>query len=167
MELHQNFAHYANARFGALALQRQRVEILHDLFHRALEFAVFHSARKLAFAFGHPVVEEVVRRVRLDLVRARAIECHHEQVAVAQCVNGLQQHLRRDIEPGVHLAKVFERQRDDGNVPEPRSLERLADERDVVRGAAAAAGLRDEHGELVGVVAPRGDGFHNLPRDQD
>ena len=46
-------------------------------------------------------------------------------------------------------------------------FERLADERDVVRGAAAAAGLRNEHGQLVGVVAPRGDGFHNLARDQD
>ena len=46
-------------------------------------------------------------------------------------------------------------------------LERLADERDVVRGTATAAGLRDEHGQLVGVVLAGHDRFHDLARDQD
>ena len=38
VELHQNLAHHADAWLGALALQRQRVEVFHDLLHRALEF---------------------------------------------------------------------------------------------------------------------------------
>ena len=46
-------------------------------------------------------------------------------------------------------------------------LERLADKRDVVRGTAAAAGLRDEHRQLVGVVLAGHDRFHDLARDQD
>ena len=50
---------------------------------------------------------------------------------------------------------------------EAHSLQRLADKRDVVGGAATAARLRDEHGKLVGVVTPRHDGFHNLAGDQD
>ena len=57
--------------------------------------------------------------------------------------------------------------RDDRDVPEPHGLQRLADERDVVGGAAAAAGLGDEHGQLVGVVLARQHRFHNLARDQD
>ena len=31
VELHQNLAHDADARLGALALQRQRIEVFHDL----------------------------------------------------------------------------------------------------------------------------------------
>ena len=45
--------------------------------------------------------------------------------------------------------------------------ERLADERDVVGGAAAAARLRDDDGQLVGVVTAAHHGLHNLARDQD
>ena len=167
MELHQNLAHDADARLGALALQRQRVEVFYNLLHGALEFRTLHAARQLRLAFGHPVLEQVVGRAWLNLVGARAVERHHEQVAVAQRVHSLQQHLRRDLEAGVHLAQVFERKRDNRNMAKAGGFECFADERDVVGGAAATAGLRNEHGQLVGVVAPRGNGFHNLACDQD
>ena len=43
----------------------------------------------------------------------------------------------------------------------------LADECDVVGGAAAAAGLADNHGRLGQVVPTALDGLHNLARHQD
>ena len=43
----------------------------------------------------------------------------------------------------------------------------LADERDVVGGAAAATGLADDHGRLGQVVATALDGLHDLARHQN
>ena len=113
------------------------------------------------------MVEQAIRATRLHLVGARAVEALHEHVAVLQRVHGLEQHLRRDLEARVVFAQILERDGDHGNVREAHSLQCLADKRDVVGGAATAARLRDEHGKLVGVIAPRHDGFHNLAGDQD
>ena len=167
MELHEDLAHHAHAGFRALAGQGQRVEVLHDAAHRAAELRLAHAALELVLAGVHPVLEQAVRAARLHLVGARAIQAHHEQIAVLQRVNGLVEHLRRDLEARVLLAQVLEGDGDDRDVPEPHGLQRLADERDVVGGAAAAAGLGDEHGQLVGVVLARQHRFHNLARDQD
>ena len=104
MELHQDLAHHAHARLGALARKRQRVEVLHDSAHRALELAAVHAAVQLLLAHAHPVVEQRVRAAGLHLVGARAVQTHHEQIAVSQRVHGLQEHLRRDLEAGVVLA---------------------------------------------------------------
>ena len=162
MELHQDLADHADARLGALALQGKRVEIVHDLLDRLLEAAARHTRFELRLARRHPMIEQVRRALRLNLVGARAVEALHQQIAVAQRVNGLEQHLRRHLEAGVHLAEILERQRDDRHMPQPHRLERLADERDVVGRAAAAACLGDEHGQLVGIVASAHDGFHDL-----
>ena len=43
----------------------------------------------------------------------------------------------------------------------------LADERDVVGGTAAAAGLADNHGRLGQVVPTALDGLHDLARHQN
>ena len=167
MELHEDLAHHAHARLGALARKRQRVEILHDAPDRALVGLVRHALEHLRPARGHPGVEQMLGRTLLDLVGARAVEALHEQVAVDDGVDGLEQHLRRDLEARITLVEFLEGKRDDGHVPEPRRLERLADERYVVGRAASAAGLRDKHGKLVGIVAAARDGFHDLTCDQD
>ena len=167
MELHQNLADDAHARLRALALKRQRIEILDDLLDRALEFAALHAPPQLALAFVHPKIEQGVRAAGHHLVGARAVQAHHQQVAVLQGGDGLIEHGGRDLEAGIHLAEVLEAQRDDRDMRKPHGLERLADQRDVVGRAAAAAGLRDEDGQLVGVVASRHDRFHDLARDQD
>ena len=49
----------------------------------------------------------------------------------------------------------------------PHAGQRLADERDVVGGAAAAARLRDDDGQLVRVVAAAHHSLHDLAGDQD
>ena len=104
VKLHEDFAHHADARFGSLALERQRIEVLDNLTDRALEAAVRLAGFQLALACGHPVVEQAIRATGFHLVGARAIEALHEHVAVLQRVHGLEQHLRRDLEARVVLA---------------------------------------------------------------
>ena len=48
-----------------------------------------------------------------------------------------------------------------------RRRQRLANKRDVVGSTAAAAGLRDDDGQLIGVVTSAHHGFHNLTRHQN
>ena len=50
MELHEDLADHADARFGALALQGKRVEILHDL-----ATVRFHSAARQARVRAAPL----------------------------------------------------------------------------------------------------------------
>ena len=78
---------------------------------------------------------EGIGRAGDGLVGPRAVQAPHEKIAEGQLPQSSQQHGGRDPD-----------------VPEPHGLQRLADERYVVGGAAAAAGLGDEHGQLVGVV---------------
>ena len=166
MELHQDLAHHTHTRLQPLAGQRQRIEVFYDAAHRLLELAALQATAQLRLARRHPVVEQAVRAALLDLVRTRAVQRHHQQVAVEDGVCGLQQHGRRHLEAGVALAQILERQRDDGNMRQPHRGQRLADKRDIVRGAAAAACLRDDDRQLVGIVAAGHDGLHDLTGDQ-
>ena len=158
MELHQDLAHHTHTRLQPLAGQRQRIEVFYDAAHRLLELAALQATAQLRLARRHPVVEQAVRAAFLDLVRTRAVQRHHQQVAVEDGVRGLQQHGRRHLEAGVALAQVLERQRDHRNMRQPHRSQRLADKRDVIRGAAAAACLRDDDRQLVGIVAAGHDG---------
>ena len=45
-------------------------------------------------------------------------------------------------------------------------MKSFAEKMNIVAGPAAAAGLGDKQGDLVGVVAPVLDGVHELPDDQ-
>ena len=113
------------------------------------------------------MAEEGLGAAGLDFVGPGAIEGGHEHVAVGQGVDGLLQHGQGDVEARALVEVVLQGERDHGDVGKARGLQGLADQADVVGGAAAAARLRDEHGQVVGVVTARQHGFHDLARDQD
>ena len=166
MELHQNLPHHAHARLAAEVHARQLVEIPHYLLVHPREFAALHAGLVLHQVI-HPLAEQRVGAAGHRLVGARAIEQLHQQIARDQGRNRIQQHLDGHVEAGIHLAGVVEGQRDDGDVVEPRIVQALADERDVVGCAAPAAGLRDDEGRFAHVVAPARGRFHDLTRHQD
>ena len=168
MELHQDLADHAHAGLGALAGQRQGVEVVDNRIAGLLEPAAGLAFPHLLLAGVHPVAEEGVGAAGLDLVGAGAVERGHEHVAVGQSVDGLLQHGQGDLEARIALVEVvLQGERDHGDMGEPRGLQGLADQADVVGRAAAATRLRDEHGQVVGVVAARKHRFHDLARDED
>ena len=92
MEFHQDLAHNAHARFGSLAYERQRIEVLDDAPARLGKLVAVRSLAHLGFANIHPMVEQTLRCARFGFIGARTIERHHEQVAIRKRVHGLFQH---------------------------------------------------------------------------
>ena len=166
VELDQDLAHHADTRLAAEVHARERVEVADDL--RVDLFGL--AQRKPALVLFHPVhplAEQLVRAAGLGLVRAHAVQAHHQQIAHEQRRNGGLEHLRRNREAGIALARVVEREADDRYLVQAGVVQALSDEADVVGCAAPAAGLGDDEGGLVHVVAPGRRRLHDLARDQD
>ena len=111
-----------------------------------------------------PVVHHGVGGPRLHLVGADLIGHPHDEVAVHHAVDQLADQAHGEVEARVLLQTKGDG--DDGHIVHPRLGQGLAQQVDVVGGPAAAAGLGDEQGHLVGVVAPVLDGVHELADDQ-
>ncbi len=170
VELHEDLAHHADARFRAVAQERQRLEGV----DRALAEVVEAAARRRgggdeALGVGHHAVVERVGGARLGLVGAHAVEELHDEVAVEQGVDGLDQDLGlEDREARILLVQAGGRgERDHRDLGVAGVLEGLADERDVVGGAAAAARLGDDHGRAGEVVLAGEHRLHDLARHED
>ena len=148
VELHQDLSHHTHARLGALAHQRQGVE-RRDRLARKLRVAATRKRRRNRAGTVHELLEQFVGGAFLGLVGAAPVEHLHHEVAEQHAVHACLE--QRDCE---HR-----------NIRVPGIAQRLADERDVVGGAAAAAGLGDHHGGLGQIVAAALDGLHDLPRD--
>ena len=100
-----------------------------------------------------------------DLVGADLVGGLHDDVAVHHGEHRLADEGEGQLEAGV-LLQAGEVDRHHGDELQPRLLEGLAQQVDVVGGTAAAARLGDEEGHLVYVVPPALDGVDELADDQ-
>ena len=170
VELDEDLAHHAHARLGAVVLQRQRLEGVDGALAELVEAAARRrGGGDQSLGLGHHAVVERIGGAGLGLVGAAAVEQLHDEVAVEQGVDRLDQDLGlEDGEARVLLVQAGGRgERDHRDLGVAGVLERLADERDVVGGAAAAAGLGDDDGRAGEVVLAGEDRLHDLAGHQD
>ena len=166
MELDQNLADHAHARLGALAHKRHGIERADGLAAQLGVVVAVELRRQLAGA-GHVLLVERVGGTGRGLIRAAAVEHLHHHVAKEHRVDRLLKQRRRQLKAGVVLAQRHCRKRDHRNLGVAALAQGLTDERDVVGGTAAAAGLADDHGRLGQVVPTALDGLHNLAGHQN
>ena len=98
-----------------------------------------------------PALDERVGFALFEFVGAGLVGDVHDAVAVDQRRDDLTHERQRQLEAGRALQATHV-DGDDRNVRKPGLLERLAQQVDVVAGAAAAAGLRDGERDAVQVV---------------
>ena len=112
-----------------------------------------------------PAVQHPVGIAGGEFVGPHLVGGVDQQVAVEHGVDHLPHQGEGEGEAGVFLqpGQVYG---DDGDEGQPRLFQRLAQQVDVVGRPAAAPGLGDEQGHLVGVVAPVLDGVDELADDQ-
>ena len=110
-------------------------------------------ARKLTQQLRVPLVHDRLRRARNRLIGLHLIAQQHQHVAVNERHEPLHDHPRRDGKAAgaLHAGK---RERDDRNKVHIHIVQRLAQHPDIVRGAAAAAGLELDERDLMYVVVP-------------
>ena len=147
-ELDQNLTDHADARLFDRATG-QFVKVLYDSADNATVFA--HGRISLGDclgADGAPLLVELLRAAGHHFVGAGRVEAAHHDIAVDGRLNRLDGHGNRDLKARIllHVAYVY---RDNRDVPHARFLEGAADKADVVRSAAAAAGLTHEDGGVV------------------
>ncbi len=87
----------------------------------------------------------------MHLVGFRLVAKQHQRVAVNQRGDKFPQHRQCDVEPGVVLQKR-KVERNHGDLFQTGLFQRLAQQMNVVGGAAAAARLRNDEGRFVHVV---------------
>ncbi len=164
MEFDEDFSDYADARFFDRQ-KRERIEIVDDVF---CEF-VKAAHRKRAQLNFRPAVPFFVKRVRRALhffVGARAVQNAHEHVSYHRTHDKPFEECERHFKSRI-LFETVRVQRQDGDVPPARIVQSAPDKADVVRRAAAAAGLRDDEGRVIQIVLARFEGGDHLPRDED
>ena len=160
-ELDQNLADHTDARFFDRAA-RQLVKVLDDRTDNASVFTHRRiSLRDGLCADGAPLLVELVGTAGNRLIGTSGIEAAHHHVAVDRRLNRLDCHRNCDLEARVllHVAHI---DRDDRNVAHARFFERAANEADVVRSAAAAAGLAHEDRCVLQVVLAGEQRVHDL-----
>ena len=134
---------------------------------------VLPGAPPLQALGGRQLVGEAVRpRLGQFLALARAlligphlIDQSHEKVGVEHGVEHVVDHRQRQAEAGV-LLDAREAEGDHRHIAVPRLFKRLAQKGDVVRGAAAAAGLEQHQRHLVRVVFAALQGVDELADDE-
>ena len=168
VELDENLSHHAHARLGAVVHKRNLVEGGDGLLADLLEAALVERVHGLLHA-GHELVMQRVDRALLGLVRTRAVDALHHEVAVEKHVDGLGEKNRvLDRPAGVVFVQARGHvNRDHGDVGVAALAQCLADKGDVVGGSAAATGLGDENGRVREVVLAALDGLHDLAHGED
>ena len=112
-----------------------------------------------------PVINERVRLAFFELIRPGLVGDVHDAVAVDQRRHDLTDERQRELEAGGAFQTAHV-DGDDRNLREPGLFERLAQQVDVVAGAAAAAGLRDGERDAVQVVFAGVQRVDELANDQ-
>ena len=166
VELDQDLADHAHARLGALAHKRHGIERADGLAAQLGVVVTVKLGRQLA-GTRHVLLVERIGGTGRGLVRAASVEHLHHHVTKEHRVHGLLKQRRRNLKAGVILAERHGRKRDHRNLGVAALAQGLANERDVVSGTAAAAGLADNHGRLGQVVPTALNGLHDLARHQD
>ena len=166
MELDQDLADHAHARLGTLAHERHGVERADGLAAQLGVVVAVELGRQLAGSC-HVLLVERVGSTGRGLVRAAAVEHLHHHVTKEYRVDCLLEQCRRNLKSRVILAQRHGRKRDHRDLGVAALAQGLANERDVVGGTAAAAGLTDNHGRLGQVVPTALNGLHNLAGHQD
>ena len=115
----------------------------------------------------HVLLVERVGGTGRGLVRTAAVEHLHHYVTKEHCVDCLLEQRRRNLKAGLSSPSATAESEDHRNLGVAALAQGLADERDVVGGTAAAAGLADNHGRLGQIVPAALDSLHNLARYQD
>ena len=143
------------------------VKIRHDFVHVRADFLLGQalSTVELLDQLGVPALNQRVRLALVRLIRAGLVGDVHDAVAVDQGGDDLADERERQLEAG-RLLKSAQIDGNDRDVLEARLLERLAQQEDVVAGAAAAAGLRDGEGDLVQIVLAGVQRVDELADDQ-
>ena len=164
-ELHIDLAHHADADF-LLVVDGNSFEVLDDLRENLLHGAAVQALAPLEalHQVTDPVVNQQIRVALALFIGADLVGHVHDEVAVHHAVDQLLHQGNGQREAGVALlAKADGNDRD---IVHSRLFQRLTQQIDVVGGPAAAAGLGDEQGDFVGVIAAVLDGVHKLADDQ-
>jgi len=112
-----------------------------------------------------PLLNERIRFALIEFIRARLVGYAHDAVAVDQRRDNLPNERQRQLEAGC----AFQTAHVDGNnrnLLKPRFLHCLTQKKNMVAGAAAAAGLGDNQGDLVDVVLAGMQRIEELTDDQ-
>ena len=161
-----DFAHHADARFR-FAAALDGVEIIDDggevLAHGLVGEPL--PAVELLDQRVVPFFNQRVGRALFQLVGARLVGDAHDAVAVDQRRDDLAHQRQGQLEAGGAF-KAAHVDGDDRHLLKPRLFERLAQQIDVVAGAAAAAGLGDDQRDLVDVVFAGVQRVEELADDQ-
>ena len=135
---------------------------------------VLPGAPPLQALGGRQLVGEAVRPrlgqffalARALLIGPHLVDQRHEKVGVKHGVEHVVDHRQRQAEAGV-LLDAREAEGDHRHIAVPRLFKRLAQKGDVVRGAAAAAGLEQHQRHLLRVVFAALQGVDELTDDED
>ena len=164
-ELHIDLAHDAHPHLG-LPRHRDGGEVGADLVEDGAHLAAAHALALLE-AVHHaldPVFHSQVGGPGIYLIGPDLVGHPHDEVAVHHAVYQLADQADGELEARILLQA--EGHGDHGHIVHPRLGQGLAQQVDVVAGPAAAAGLGDEQGHLMGVIAPVLNGIHKLADDQ-
>ena len=164
-ELHIDLAHDAHPHLG-LPRHGAGSEVGADLVEDGAHLAAAHALSRLEAVHQllGPAIYHGVGGARLHLIGADLVGYPHDQVAVHHTVYQLADQVHAQAEARVLLQA--EGDGDHGDIVHPRLGQGLPQQMDIVAGPAAAAGLGDEQGHLVGVIAPVLNGIHKLADDQ-
>ena len=169
-EFDEYLAHDAHLEFGRRPAGADAVnggEVRDDAAVGCLDITVAQaSGGHLLCQTGAPLVRECLCRAGNGFVGAALIEQEHDEISVQDGVQSFVQQGERDFEAG-HLLQSDRVERDDRYIGVACPDQRLAQQRDVVGGAAAAAGLRQQQGDFVRVVLSALQGGDELPDDQN
>ena len=134
--------------------------VVRDLLHHVdgLGKSTFKGAKRPAAQTFHQQVDRLfegaVGSTRLGLVGAHLAQQLLERIDHRQREGDFERRAHVHLEPGVHVVEVDVVVRDDRNLRIAGVVERLAQERLVVRKAAVANVLASADSDLVGVVLP-------------
>ena len=168
MELNQNLADDADAWLLAVIDHGQAVKQLDGTLALLVEFLARNSV-DLGTCIGHELVIQLICGTLNGLVGTNAIQQLHDQVAVQERVNCLDEQVGLEqLESWVVLVKAGSSgDGNDRNLGVTCIFERLTNQRNIVGCTAATAGLRNQNCGLGQIVLTRKHCLHNLARDQD
>ena len=164
VEFDEDFADDADAWFSSRG-DGKPVEVLDDV-ATILAVLVERCGGKGFEATRVPEFVKGVGRSWCAFVGTRAVEASHEQIAVDESLKAPVEKASAPLEPRVFFVSLCG-ERDDGNVWEPGFAQGFSDERDVVCSPASAAGLCDEDGGFLGVVASKFECVNDLSGGED
>ena len=173
----EDLADDAHARLARNVAQGKRVEAAHNVVHETVvvvgavaePFLAMLGVTMVFDGFADhdvPLAMQLVCRTAGLLVGAHAVDAFEQHVAQDQGLGGAVHERQRDLESGVGF-DALRRQCDDRHLRVAGIHERLADESEVVRGAAHATGLGDDKRRVVRVVCALHDCVDELAYDDD